>query len=417
MCPGVGLTSPPPPVRPAEPSYAAARNLSALLDLDSEAATCTTVTVTSITISVPQRRDRAGCCRLECLQLQSCEGVTERGVMLALDHLASLRRLDYQQKYSLLEILVRWSAGAGARPRRLQLEDMKHVFPYEVSPLSPQLPALAALLPRLTSLTLVTLDAAAATFALFPQLRRLTLELEDCLGEGLLQLLTQLGPQLLEVNISCSSDPHTPLTLDQTAGPAGQQGQLFNAAVLAVGELCPAVSKLSVSGCGLVSTAAVDRLRIEEKLSNPRWLQRQAARWFSDLTSFILMSYDDTNPAMTIHSGLLKSVLSASSQLMLLHLEGYFGTFITDEYFLSVLKCNPLEELRVLNICISDEGSTTGRIPLSMRAVQGVLGSCTNIKEVRLADWSLTSEEISALDTRIKEENWDLTVGKTEKFS
>merc|ERR1711952_278419 len=108
--------------------------------------------------------------------LQSCEGVTERGVMLALDHLASLRRLHYQQKCSLLEILVRWSAGAG--PRQLQLVDMKHVFPYEVSPLSPQLPALAALLPRLTSLTLVTLDAAAATFALFTQLRRLTLELE-----------------------------------------------------------------------------------------------------------------------------------------------------------------------------------------------------------------------------------------------
>ena len=208
-------------MRPAEPSYAAARNLSALLDLDSEAAT--TVTVTSITISVPQRRDRAGCCRLECLQLQSCEGVTERGVMLALDHLASLRRLDYQQKYSLLEILVRWSAGAGARPRRLQLEDMKHVFPYEVSPLCPQLPALAALLPRLTSLTLVTLDAAAATFALFPQLRRLTLELEDCLGEGLLQLLTQLGPQLQEVSISCSSDPDTaPPLEDELTGPGVQ---------------------------------------------------------------------------------------------------------------------------------------------------------------------------------------------------
>ena len=108
---------------------------------------------------------------------------------------------------------------------------------------------------------------------------------------------------------------------------------------------------------------------------------------------------------------------TASSQLMLLHLEGYFGTFITNEFFLSVLKSNPLEELRVLNICISDEGSTTDRIPLSMLAVQAVLGSCTNIKEVRLADWSLTAGEISALVRRIKEENWDLTIGKPEKFS
>ena len=358
------------------------------------------------------------CTRLEQLNLQSCEGVTERGVVAALDQLHQLRRLEYQQRFSLLEIIIKWSdtssEGAG---RGLQLRDVKHVFPYGLIILHTHVTRLAQLLPHLTSLTLVTLDTTAAQLAQFPRLQRLTLELEDCLGPGTLQLLTQLGPQLLEVNISCSSDPDTPLNLDQSAGPAGQQGQLFNAAVLAVGELCPAVSKLSVSGCGLVSKAAVDRLRIEEKLSNPRWLRSQAARWFSDLTSFILMSYDDTNPAMTIHSDLLKSVLSASSQLMLLHLEGYFGTFITDEYFLSLLKSNPLEELRVLNICISDEGSTTGRIPLGMRAVQGVLGSCTNIKEVRLADWSLTSEEISALDTRIKEENWDLTIGKTEKFS
>ena len=400
-------------MRPAEPSYAAARNLSALLDLDSEAGTVTTITtVTSTTISVSQLRDRAGCCRLECLQLQSCEGVTERGVMLALDHLASLRRLDYQQKYSLLEILVRWSAGAGAGPRRLQLEDMKHVFPYEVSPLCPQLPALAALLPRLTSLTLVTLDAAAATFALFPQLRRLTLELEDCLGEGLLQLLTQLGPQLLEANISCSSDPHTPLTLDQTAGPAGQQGQLFNAAVLAVGQLCPAVRQLSVSGLGLVSTAAVSQLRIEDRLHSSSWLRQQA--WFSQLESLTLLSYEDSHPSMSVHSSLLQSVLGSARQLQRLHLEGYFTTFLTDAYMASVLRANPLTRLHTLSISVSDEGSTSARIPLSLGTVRALVASCSCVRELRLTDWSVAGEELQQMAARARENNWDLALIKRD---
>ena len=70
------------------------------------------------------------------------------------------------------------------------------------------------------SLTLVTLDTTAAQF---PRLQRLTLELEDCLGPGTLHLLTQLGPQLQEVSISCSSDPDTaPPLEDELTGPGVQ---------------------------------------------------------------------------------------------------------------------------------------------------------------------------------------------------
>ena len=70
------------------------------------------------------------------------------------------------------------------------------------------------------SLTLVTLDTTAAQF---PRLQRLTLELEDCLGSGTLQLLTQLGSQLLEVSISCSSDPDAaPPLEDELTGPSVQ---------------------------------------------------------------------------------------------------------------------------------------------------------------------------------------------------
>ena len=60
-------------------------------------------------------------------------------------------------------------------------------------------------------------------------------ELEDYLGEGFLELIRSLGSQLLELNVSCSSDPESPISMDQLSGPAGQQGQLFNAALLAIG--------------------------------------------------------------------------------------------------------------------------------------------------------------------------------------
>ena len=303
------------------------------------------------------------CSRLEQLNLQSCEGVTQSGVVVALEQLQQLRRLEYQQKYSLLEILIKWSdTSSGERAGRVfQLRDVKHVFPYGLIILQDHMSSLAQLLPQLSSLTLVTLDTTAAQLAQFSHLQRITLELEDYLGEGLLDLLARLGPQLLEVNVSCSSDPETPMALDQVAGPAGQQGQLFNACLLAVGQLCPAVSKLSISGCGLVSTTAVSRLNIEDMLANPGWLRKQTRHWFSDLTSLILMSYDDTHPAMTVHSGLLKCVLSAAGQLKVLNLEGYFGTFINDTYFTNVLQSNPLSNLNILDICVSDEGSTSGR--------------------------------------------------------
>ena len=150
--------------------------------------------------------------------------MTERGVVAALDQLHQLRRLEYQQRFSLLEIIIKWSdtssEGAG---RVLQLRDVKHVFPYGLIILHTHVTRLAQLLPHLTSLTLVTLDTTAAQLAQFPRLQRLTLELEDCLGPGTLQLLTQLGPQLQEVSISCSSDPDTaPPLEDELTGPGVQ---------------------------------------------------------------------------------------------------------------------------------------------------------------------------------------------------
>ena len=55
------------------------------------------------------------------------------------------------------------------------------------------------------------------------------------------------------------------------------------------------------------------------------------------------------------------------------------------------------------------------RIPLSMKTVQGVLTSCINIRELRISDWSVSSEEFSQLAASIKENNWDLTVSRKSR--
>ena len=286
---------------------------------------------------------------------------------MALEHLEALQHLDYHQKFSLLEILIRWTSNHHNSERMMKLfrlTELEHGFPYSLSPLDSQLSDLAMLLPNLTSLTLVTTDATAAQLVQFSRLQRMTLELEDLLGEGFLTLLTSLGPQLLEVNVSCSSDPDLPVSLDQVAGPSGQQAQLFNAALVAAGQLCPRVTKVSITGCGLVSSAAVARLDLEALLASPALMRRTVSAnggWFRGLASLILMSYDDTHPTMTVHSGLLRSALGAATNLRVLNLEGYFGTFINDTYFASILATNPLSQLNILDICVSDEGATSGR--------------------------------------------------------
>ena len=341
-----------------KPSSSAIRSLTSLLDGNSNRCSYHTLS------SIPLLRPGQGCFKLEQLRLQSCEGVTERGIMLALEHLSRLRLVDYHQKYSILETLIKWSSNYDNSERMMQqfrLTEVEHGFPYGLNPLTDQLTNLSMMLPHLTSLTIVTSDVTASQLSLFSNLSLVTLELEDFLGDGFLDFLTKQGPRLVEVNVSCSTDPESPLSLDQLGGPGGQQGQLFNAALLAIGQLCPAVRKVSVSGCGLVTTAAVTRLQLQERLANTSWLRRHTEQWFVSLASFILMSYDDTHPSMTVHSGLLKCVLSAAKNISILNLEGHFGTFFNDAYFEGVLSLNPMTRLNILDVCISDDGSTSGR--------------------------------------------------------
>eukprot|EP00090_Calanus_glacialis_P027301 TRINITY_DN4299_c0_g1_i3.p1 TRINITY_DN4299_c0_g1~~TRINITY_DN4299_c0_g1_i3.p1 ORF type:complete len:337 (-),score=142.94 TRINITY_DN4299_c0_g1_i3:64-999(-) len=292
----------------------------------------------------------------------------------------------------------------------LNLIEVEHGFPYGLSPLSEHMTKLSVLIPNLTNITLVTDDKVVDLLAMFPHLKSIKVELEDCLGEGFIHLLEEKGAQLEEISVSCSSDPEASLSLDQMEGREGQQGQLFNLATVCVGLLARGVKKLSVSGCGLVSSAAVRKMKLQDKIGNSVWLRRQMDSWFQSLEMLILMSYEDNLPSMSIHSGLLKSVLMAAKSLSVLNLEGNLGSTFSDSYLSEIVTENPLSSLRILDICVNDQQGQVGRIPLTLTTVQLLLSKCHCLRELRISDWNISSQHFSEVMGIIKENNWDLLV-------
>lgn len=387
-------------------SASVVRNLSSLLDSGRWGEI---IPETSPDVSIPSNKEgisTGGCSGLALLNLQSCDGVSEAGVKHVLENLPKLKRLIYHQVSSVLEILIKWGSGMTEEQRtsrELGLTEVEHGFPYGLSPLSTHLEQLVCLCPHLTTLTLVTDDRVMEMLSLFPKITRLTVELEDCLGEGFLSLLEQKGGQLEELTLSCSSDPEASLPLE-VAG--GQQGQLFNLATLAVGSLVPKIRKLSVTGCGLVAASAMEKIELLDKIGSCHWLARQT--WFSQLERFMLMSYEDSLPSMTINSGLLRSVLISASNLVVLNLEGNFGSFLTDPYMDVILSKNCLSRLTTLDISFNDQGGIEGRVPLTVRTVRQLLRVCTDLRELRVSDWKIDNVEFASIQDMVQANNWDL---------
>ena len=69
--------------------------------------------------------------------------------------------------------------------------------------------------------------------------------------------------------------------------------------------------------------------------------------WFSSLGTFFPTAFN-------IWSS--RSVLSSASQLAVLNMEGNFGTFLTDDFFLDLLNRNRLNKLATLDISFNDQG-------------------------------------------------------------
>jgi len=381
------------------------RNLSALLAPDNQ----------ELEEKQQTESGQNGCLKLEHMNLQSCEWVTEKGLRFLLERVTTLKKLEYHQRSSLMEIMIKWVSNMSQDQQdktALNLSEVEHGFPYGLSPLSEHMEKLSLMLPNLTSITLVTEDKIVEMLVMFPHLKSIKVELEDFLGEGFIHLLEVKGSQLEEVALSCSSDPEASLSLDQMEGNEGQQGQLFNLATICVGLLVKGVRKLSVSGCGLVSAAAARKMNIQDKIGNSTWLRKQMSIWFQSLEMFILMSYEDSLPdtSMSINSGLLKSVLVASKSLAVLNLEGNFGSIFLDSYMKEIVSYNPLSHLRILDICVNDQQGQVGRIPLTLTTVQLLLAKCGCLKELRISDWNISNQQFGDLEGTVKENNWDLVI-------
>ena len=355
-----------------------------------------------------QLQCRAGCPKLEHLNLQNCENITEKGVLYVVEYLTRLKTMKYHQHSSVLEIIIRWSSALTEKEKAskvLNLQEVEHGY-YTMAPLSisPHISTLARIMSSLTTITLVTTDSSLSLLAMFNNLARVTLKLEDYLGEGFIDLLTKLGDQLEEVSLSCSDDSEEDLSHEYfVAEHADQQGQLFDLAILSVGLLAKRVTKLSLSGYGLVTSNAVNAIGLREKLDNPSWLRRQSSEWFSYLTNFTIMSY---LPAMTVHSGLMRSVLIGARNLKILNIEGSFATFFTDSFLSSILSSNPMERLCILDICSSGEDS----IPLTCQTVRQLLDTCVRIREIWIADWRISCACVKELRRFVRENNWDVLI-------
>ena len=117
-------------IRPRSPSRSAIRNLEDMME----------ETQSSLKPSnLFQAQLRAGCPKLEHLNLQACDHVTEKGVLCVIEHLLHLRNVEYHQKSSVLEILIKWSCFFTDEERfrkSLSLTEVEHGFPYALSPLS-----------------------------------------------------------------------------------------------------------------------------------------------------------------------------------------------------------------------------------------------------------------------------------------
>jgi len=353
-------------------------------------------------------KNSTGCARLEHLDLQSCNSISDTAVWTCLENLGNLRALLYQERQSVFEILIKQGSLMDEEVRgrtRFKLNQLEHGFPYGLSPPLEQFNHVVALCPYVTSINMVTEDRCMPIMALFPHLERLTVELEDCVGDGFMEFVGVAGSRLTELVISCSSDPES--NLHHVEG-GGQQGQLFNLVVYAVGIHCPQVRKLSVSGCGLVSSVTINNLDLNSKLGNKSWLNNQSKIWFKELQNILLMSYEDTSDPMRVHLDLFRSVLKAAKNLCVLSLEGNFGTFFTDSYLLDAMRVNPLQKLRILDICETGVGGQPGRIPLTMASVKILLEHCNFLRELRISDWAVSDQEFQEIKDMVSLNNWNL---------
>ena len=75
-----------------------------------------------------------------------------------------------------------------------------------------------------------------------------------------------------------------------------------------------------------------------------------------------------------------------------------------------IVRMNPLQNLRILDICVNDQQGQMGRIPLTITTVQLLLAKCDCLKELRISDWNISNQQFSDLVGLVHENNWDAVI-------
>ena len=329
-----------------------------------------------------------GCLKLRHINLGCCEFISETGLRFLIKHMNSLQSGGFQ--------------GMGMNPLS---EDMMF--------------QLTMFTPHLTTITLDTKDEALCLLAMCPNLTSINVELKDCLGIGFIQFLEQRGSQLVEVDVTY---------IDVEEGLDVQQGQFFNLAIVSVGQLAMNLRKLSLWGSGPVSSDAVRKMELEDKIGqycpmnhngyqdqcvagNYRWMRRMADSWFSSLETLRLICHDYDSDfdhtVIPICPELLKSVLMAAKKLSALDLEWNFFEPLTDAYICEIVSVNPLISLSTMFIGNEEEDSC---VPFTVSTVQLLLSKCDCLNQLDITNWNVTRQQFEEMKRIVKKNNWDLVI-------
>lgn len=344
-----------------------------------------------------------GCPKLRYLSLDSCTSVTDQALWYLLQHNAHLQVLIYNhQTYSIAEILCNEFSKSSNEIKQFRIQKMAltvldHPFPYGLNVQSEVVEKIAFHCPYITTVNLVSNDAGLSSFIQMRMLRRATIELEDCFGMGLNQFLSSpIGQNLMELTLSCSSDPDATL-LDVPGG--GQAHQLFNIGLKIARRNCPNLVKLSLFGCGLVSNQLINLLD-DDSIPDVAGLRK--------LKSLILLTYyEDDNPVQTCEEKLLLKILKECRELECLSLEGNFANFLGDRFFSNLLNANPMNQLKILDI----RGT---KVPLTISSLKRCL-TLERIQELRVSAWSVSDPEFEEVATEVKQKGWDLSLTRKKQ--
>ena len=117
---------------------------------------------------------------------------------------------------------------------------------------------------------------------------------------------------------------------------------------------------------------------------------------------------ENVNCPLSLHNSIKK--ISGCKNVECISLEGNFSVFLTDSFISSVLKVNPLHDLKIFDV----RGRT--QIALTKKTAENLM-KLPKIKELRMSSWNISDQEFKALEGTVKRNGWDLLLTKRGGYS